>query len=267
MWVSGSTPPVSEAELHSFVDGGLDRARREAVEAHLATAPDDAARVTIWQAQNEWIRAAFARIESPPPAWPAPPEPKLHCEAVMADPRKPGHSGWGFEASSWHERWFWPLIGLAFAAGGLATVGAAHLLSANAPEEGDGGRILAPQAIPGMAQSETAMKGLPEPAAPLLPNLTFDSYKLTGVQSLPGHKGQKLCLFYARSNAGPLTLCVESIPGPSESPLQPTGHSPAAAVSWRQRGADYVLTGTLAEPELRSLADSVRAQIEAFDAR
>jgi anti-sigma factor RsiW len=36
---------VSEAELHGFVDGGLDRGRREAVKAFLAESPADAARV------------------------------------------------------------------------------------------------------------------------------------------------------------------------------------------------------------------------------
>ena len=44
MRASGLEPPVSEAELHGFVDGGLDRGRREAVEAFLADSPVDAAR-------------------------------------------------------------------------------------------------------------------------------------------------------------------------------------------------------------------------------
>ncbi len=37
----GDGPPVSEAELLGFVDGNIDRGRREAVEAFLAASPED----------------------------------------------------------------------------------------------------------------------------------------------------------------------------------------------------------------------------------
>lgn len=273
MWGRGLGPPVSEAELHGFVDGGLDRARREFVEAHLAETPADAARVATWRAQNEWVRGAFAEIKSPPPAWPAPPEPKLHCEAVAAVPHKLGHAESGGEARSWRERWFWPLIGLALGIGGLIHSGAGHLISAYGPLASGNRRIftpLAPSDSPDMAQGragEVGPKSLSEAGAPLLPNLTFDSYRLTGVQSLPGNMGQKLCLFYARPDSGSLSLCVEPTAGPSESAPQLSSRSPTAAINWRQRDADYALTGSLAVPELRALAESVRTQIEAFESR
>jgi anti-sigma factor RsiW len=50
---------VSEAELHAYVDGELDRARQNAVGAHLAVSPVDSARVENWRRQIEAIRAAF----------------------------------------------------------------------------------------------------------------------------------------------------------------------------------------------------------------
>ncbi|MCL2384658.1 MAG: hypothetical protein FWC84_02365 [Alphaproteobacteria bacterium] len=273
MWGRGLGPPVSEAELHGFVDGGLDRARREFVEAHLAATPTDAARVATWRAQNEWVRGAFAEIKSPPPAWPAPPEPKLHCEAVAAVPHKLGHAESGGEARSWRERGFWPFIGLALAIGGLIQSGAEHLVLAYGPLASEDRRIvppLAPSNSHDMAQGragEAGSKSLSEAAAPLLPNLTFDSYRLTGVQSLPGNMGQKLCLFYARPNSGLLSFCVEPMAGPSESAPELSSRSPTAAINWRQAGAEYTLTGPLAMPELRALAESARTQIEAFESR
>jgi hypothetical protein len=45
------------------------------------------------------------------------------------------------------------------------------------------------------------------------------------------------------------------------------GEFPLGAIFWRQNGADYALAGALPEPELRALADGVRAQVEAFDGR
>jgi anti-sigma factor RsiW len=41
----------------------------------------------------------------------------------------------------------------------------------------------------------------------------------------------------------------------------------AAAIHWRQKGANYALVGALPEAGLRSLADRVHAQVEALDAR
>ena len=43
--------PVSEEELHAYVDGELPIERREAIEAWLASHPDDSARVATWRAQ------------------------------------------------------------------------------------------------------------------------------------------------------------------------------------------------------------------------
>ncbi len=51
--------PVTEDELHAYVDGELPADRRGAVEAWLASHPDDAARVAAWRAQAEAIRARY----------------------------------------------------------------------------------------------------------------------------------------------------------------------------------------------------------------
>src|SRR5581483_11891697 len=54
--------PVTEDELHAFVDGELAADRREAVEAWLAAHPEDAARVAVWRSQMEAIRARYGDI-------------------------------------------------------------------------------------------------------------------------------------------------------------------------------------------------------------
>ena len=59
---------VSEDELHAYVDGELPADRRGAVEAWLATHPDDAAKVAAWRSQAELIRARYGAVaeEKPP---------------------------------------------------------------------------------------------------------------------------------------------------------------------------------------------------------
>jgi anti-sigma factor RsiW len=53
---------VTEAQLHAYVDGVLAAAERSAVEAHLASQPDDAARANAYRAQNEALHRAFDEV-------------------------------------------------------------------------------------------------------------------------------------------------------------------------------------------------------------
>jgi len=58
--------PVSESELHAYVDGELPVERRGTVEAWLATHADDAARVDAWRSQAELIRGRYAAVAAEP---------------------------------------------------------------------------------------------------------------------------------------------------------------------------------------------------------
>ena len=58
--------PVTEEELHAYVDGEIAADRSGAVEAWLASHPEDAARVAQWRAQAEAIRARFGALASEP---------------------------------------------------------------------------------------------------------------------------------------------------------------------------------------------------------
>jgi anti-sigma factor RsiW len=51
--------PISEDDLHAYVDGLLPPARTAEVEAWLAAHPDKAAEVANWQRQNEALNALF----------------------------------------------------------------------------------------------------------------------------------------------------------------------------------------------------------------
>jgi anti-sigma factor RsiW len=58
--------PVTEEDLHAYVDGELAPERREAVDAWLAAHPDDTARVGAWRAQAESIRSRYGALASEP---------------------------------------------------------------------------------------------------------------------------------------------------------------------------------------------------------
>src|SRR5947209_16225791 len=59
-------PPVTEEELHAYVDGELAADRRAAVEAWLASHTEDASRVAAWRAQADAIRAKYGPIAGEP---------------------------------------------------------------------------------------------------------------------------------------------------------------------------------------------------------
>jgi anti-sigma factor RsiW len=282
----GHGHPVSEAELHGFVDGDMDRGRREDVQAFLATSPADAARVETWRRQNATIRAAFGLVETGPLPWSLPLA--AGAEGAAAARHAAGGQAETSGSHAWRERWFARLIGLSFASGALLTASAAYLT----------GRMNAPDAAPASSEgpappglNETfvtrAMSALQafepppaavrlspnsdrpglDPAAPILPNLPLEGLKLAGVRAMPGEQGQMLCLVYAKPDEANIALCVEKAVDPGETVARAAGNFPSAAIHWRQKGANYALVGALPEAGLRSLADRVHAQVEAFDAR
>ena len=171
----------------------------------------------------------------------------------------------------WRERWFARLIGLSFATGALLAASAAYLA----------GRANAPEAAPPSSEGPTpaglndtyvtpALSALwafvPPPAvvrlspksdgpgqdtaAPILPTLSVEGLSLAGVRAMPGGQGQMLCLIYARPDAANIALCVEKAGDPGDSVPRVSGSFPSSMIAWRQKGANYALTGALPEPEL-----------------
>ena len=58
--------PVTEDELHAYVDGELPADRQDAVAAWLAAHPEQAALVAAWRAQAEAIRARYGAVANEP---------------------------------------------------------------------------------------------------------------------------------------------------------------------------------------------------------
>ena len=58
--------PVTEDELHAYVDGELPADRQDAVTAWLSAHPEQAAQVSAWRAQADAIRARYGAVASGP---------------------------------------------------------------------------------------------------------------------------------------------------------------------------------------------------------
>src|SRR6516162_7928264 len=74
--------PVTEDELHAYVDNELPAERRSDVEAWLAGHPDDAERVQSWRAMAEALHARYDSVANEP-------VPKrLELERLVRPPRR-----------------------------------------------------------------------------------------------------------------------------------------------------------------------------------
>lgn len=78
--------PVTEEELHAFVDGELPADRMEAVTAWLAAHADQAALVANWRTQADSIRARYGAAAGEPVPQ------RLQIDQVMKRDRASGRS-------------------------------------------------------------------------------------------------------------------------------------------------------------------------------
>lgn len=58
--------PITETDLHAWVDGHLAAERAREVEGYLAARPDEAQRVAAWRAQKQALRALFDPVQDEP---------------------------------------------------------------------------------------------------------------------------------------------------------------------------------------------------------
>jgi anti-sigma factor RsiW len=64
--MTNADSPVTEDELHAYMDGELATDRQDAVAAWLLAHPDDAERIAVWRAQAEAVRARYGHIVNEP---------------------------------------------------------------------------------------------------------------------------------------------------------------------------------------------------------
>src|SRR5260370_6426715 len=96
--------PVTEDELHAYVDDEIAADRRGAVEAWLASHPEDAARVAQWRGQADAIPPRFCMLAPPP----APPPSFLNQPTPRPRPWRTASAPAGLPAVFSRPHVFWP---------------------------------------------------------------------------------------------------------------------------------------------------------------
>ena len=247
--------PVTEAELHAFVDGELPADRRAAVEAWLAAHAEDAARVAVWRAQGDAIRARYGAVaDEPVPA-------RFDLDRLARGERK-----WTRLAAAaavlaflvgggagWLGRGFWE--GTPSAKAVTAEAVDAHRLYVV--------EVRHPVEVPGsdathLSQWLSRRVGY----ALRAPDLDAIGLKLVGGRLLPSFTGSAAAFFmYEGASGERFTIYCRRTPAP-ESALRYRAAGMVGSFSWVADEVGFVVSGPADRARLQKVAEAAYGQFE-----
>ena len=243
--------PVTEADLHAYVDAKLPPARVAEVEAYLAERPDEAARIAAYREQAQALRREFERVlDEPVPerlALPRRAGPVRRFAAVAAWIALGGVIGWEVhaytavrqvEAGAWARR--------AAMAHAVYSPEVRHPVEVGADQEA---HLVA-----------WLSKRLGTPLK--VPQLGGLGYALVGGRLLPGDRGPVAQFMYQDGKGIRLTLYVRANPEAArETAFRFSQEQGVSVFYWLDRNLGYALSGEIDKSELLKVADAVYKQL------
>jgi anti-sigma factor RsiW len=246
--------PVTEDELHAYVDNELPAERRGDVEAWLTAHPDDAERVQSWRAMAEALHARYDAVadETVPK--------RLEIERLVRQPRK-----WVYGAIAATLAAFVAGGGAGWMArGAAASPSAFQNLTLDAL---DAHRLYVvevrhPVEVPGSERTHlqqwlTKRCGWDVRA----PELGATGLKLVGGRLLPGPTGPASFLMYETASGERFTLYA-SRAKTETAQMRYTAAENSGAMYWSEAGVGYVLSGPIDKDRLNQVARLVYDQTE-----
>ena len=258
--------PVTEDELHAYVDGELPGDRLEAVGAWLAGNPEQAALVAAWRAQADSIRARYSAVKDEPV-----PE-RLQLDRILRE----------IAPARWSVRSLAAMAAaalLVFAAGGgagwfahgaaSATVAASDKITADAQ---DAYRLYVvevrhPVEVPGSEVTHLRnwlSKRVGEELR--IPDLQSIGLKLVGGRLLPGPNGAAAFYMYEGPSGERFTIYCAKAGGP-ETALRFKRGERAASFTWVDDKVGYVVSGPADRDRLEAVTKTVYEQVDKGAAR
>ena len=246
--------PVTEDELHAYVDSELPAERRGDVEAWLAAHPEDAARVESWRTMAQALHARYdAVLDEAVPK-------RLEIERLVQQPR----------------RWFYGAIAatlVAFIAGGGAgwvargAAAAPSVFQSFTVDALDAHRLYVvevrhPVEVPGNEVTHlqawlTKRCGWDVRA----PELAAAGLKLVGGRLLPGPSGPASFLMYESASGERFTVYTAKAEAETTQ-MRYAAEGRDGALFWADRGVGYVVSGSSDRGRLTQIAQAVYDQME-----
>ena len=248
-----STVPVTESELHAYVDGALPDTRRTEIESYLASHPEDAERVAAYRLQNEALRVQFGPIADEP----VPERLRMdHTRRARSWLPFAAAAGWmtlggviGWQLQIYHSAQRMESTAWARRAA------VAHVVYS--PE------VRHPVEV-GADQEAHLVNWLSKRLGAKLkvPHLGTIGYTLVGGRLLPGDSGPVAQFMYQDAKGQRLTLYVRTNPDDShETAFRFAQENNVGVFYWLDRKLGYALSGEVEKAELLRVATTVYRQL------
>jgi anti-sigma factor RsiW len=251
--------PISEDDLHGFVDHLLDPARRSEVQIYLDDHPEIAARVAAFSRQRAAVRAAAAPIADEPIP------PQLNLRHLMELRRRSQAWSWRAMAAS-------VLLLVVGGAGGWSLRGAAVERS-----ETRGIAALAQEAVYaydvyGVDRSHPVEFGAPDKAQLVswiasrigrtvsVPDLTASGYAFMGGRLVATPHGAAGLLMYSNGQGQRLVMLVRPMAIDRNTRMSEHSYRDMHGFTWASKGTGFSLIGPVPADLLHPIANEVRRQ-------
>ncbi len=261
-----NTPTITDEHLSAYVDGELEAAERERVEAWLQTHPENRARVQAWQADRAALAALFNPVlDEPAPAalratvWrrQGPPHWAMAAAAaglLLAGGLLRGAGVWQWQAKANAEQLARVKQQLAAgtAQGWVQRAAFAHSIYTNEPRH----------AVEVGAQEEHLSRWLTRRID--IPVKLFDlkaqGFDLVGGRLLPDGPGKSAQLMYQDAEKRRVTVYLRKPEQGADTAFRFEQQGKLGMFYWVEEGAGYALVGDLPRDTLLALAKSIYDQ-------
>ncbi|QIG98356.1 MULTISPECIES: anti-sigma factor family protein [unclassified Bradyrhizobium] len=251
-----SNRPITEDDLHAYVDRALEPEREAEVGAYLEKHPDVARRIEAYSNQRTLLRSALLPIaEEPLP-------PQLNLARMIESPRR--------RPASW--RWAIAAM-LMISIGGLggwvirgATLAPAGGIAALAEEASDSYKVYASDRTRPVELRDSAelvqwvSNRLRQPVK--LPDLTKSGYRFMGGRVVPTAHGPAAMFMYDDDRGDRLVVLTRPMTSDKNAAMAPHSGGDVAGLSWADDGTGYSLVGPRGLGALKPLADEIRKQAQ-----
>jgi len=253
--------PITEDDLHAYVDRVLEPERQAEVAGYLGDHPDVAKRVAAFTDQRDLLRAALAPIAEEP----LPPE--LNLSRIIENrARRPSVARWAMAAM------------LLLSIGGLGGWAVRGALQAS------------PEGLVALAQEATASYNVyaPDRVRPVevrasdsaqlvqwvsdrlhrpvkVPDLAASGYRLMGGRLVATEHGPAAMFMYDDDHGSRLVVLTRPMSSADQNaPMKSQSHGDVGGIAWADDGVGYSLVGHAAPESLRPIANEVRRQARAI---
>jgi anti-sigma factor RsiW len=253
--------PITEDDLHAYVDHALEPERQAEVAAYLGDHPEVARRIGAFADQRELLRAALAPIADEP----LPPELNL-SRIIEQRMRRPSVVRWAMVAMlflSIGGFGGWVMRGaLQAAPGGLAALAQEATTSYDvyAP---DHVRPVEIRASDSSQLVQWVSSRLHRPVK--VPDLATSGYRLMGGRLVATRHGPAAMFMYDDDHGSRLVVLTRPMNGADQNaPMTPQSQGDVGGFAWADAGMGYSLVGRAAPESLRPIANEVRKQARAI---